>query len=970
MKILAISLFFVLSITQLSLAFDFNAKWIWKEQADRTPYNQTIVARKSVELGAFDNGIIRITADSYYRLFINDRWVGDGPCRSYAAHFRYDEIDVSGFLKEGTNEIKIISNFFGIGVLTRQVTEAGLLAQLDVKNGDQIVKTIGTDATWDIAETNAWRVNTPKISLNMGPFENYDARLKGESSYSKAQEVYSVDNAPWKDLQARDVALMTKDPFAFKAFRDAKVVKAEGNHFCLPAARLTHPDVIEANSNISMFCGMATVLTLEKDETVNIITEGYRASRGRGFTVSVDGKTIKSGLYPLEAGKHFILAFSDAGNDHHGKEKILRIVSPDEKDYTLTNPIDEKYENPWCFIPFKELSYLKDDFEYFTGNERDPEIKAGNDAYRAEIKTLLQAISDQKSFKKKLGKKAINMPSTEMFVEDTYWKFKDRDVVTAARELVENPGGLMYDNSEYTTIYPSDKGDVELCYDFGEQNIGYYNFELIAEAGTEIDVAGIEYIFPDGKLAHTGYYRNSMHYITKDGLNKFTSLKRRGGRYIFITLSNFKRPVKIRHFNLIASTYPVNYIGDFRCSDRLLDEIWDISARTLKLCMEDTYTDCPAYEQTFWVGDSRNEALFGFPVFGATDIAKRGVTLAAQGMDISPVAACQGPNNWDVHLPAWSFLWGISVWDYYWYSGDKAFVKQVFPDVIKNIKGAESLLNEDGLFSGPFWNMFDWSGADQNHDVVLHNTMFMVGAIDAGLKCAEAIDDNSQTEWLTTLRKQLVDKLNSLWDDKKQSYPDAIWEDGSISPSICTHTSFLSILYDIIEEENYAAALENTLSPRNEMVKIGSPFAFLYLYETLEKVGKEQEIINFIYKDYEPMVYDGETTVRERLGAGNSHRSRSHAWSSSPNLFLNKIITGIKQTAPASKAFIIIPTIMNGIIWADGTVATPYGPLSVHWKIEGNKLNVQIKTPKEVKVTFKKNKTHKGLITLVKTVQQ
>ena len=969
MKKFTFTLIFVLSISQLCFAQDFEAKWIWKQQEDRTPYNQTIVARKSLDLEAFESGMVRITADSYYRLFINGQWVGDGPCRAYAAHFRYDELDVTRFLKEGTNEIKILSNFFGIGVLTRQVTEAGLLAQLDVKKGDKLIKTVGTDASWDVAEVKEWVVNTPKISLNMGPFENYDARKIKTYSYEKAQEIYSVDNAPWKDLQPRDVALMTKDPFAFKAFRNARIVKAEGNHFCLPAARLTHP-TIEANSNISMFCGMATILDIEKDQTVTIITEGYRASRGKGFTVSVDGKTVKSGLYPLKAGKHFILAFSDAGNDHHGKEKILRIVNPDEKEYTLTNPLDVNYENPWSFIPFEELDYVKNDFEYFIGNERDPEIKASNDAYRTEVKRLLGSVYNQKTFKKKLGKQAVNMPSEEMFVVDTYWKFKDREVVASARELVENPGGMMYDNAEYTTVYPSDKGDVELCYDLGENNIGYYNFDLVAQAGVEIEVAGIEHIFPDEKLAHTGYYRNSMHYTTREGLNKYTSLKRRGGRYVFITLSNFTEPVKIRHFNLIESTYPVNYIGKFRCSDQLLDKVWDISARTMKLCMEDTYTDCPTYEQTFWVGDSRNEGLFGFPLFGATDIATRGIVLAAQGMDISPIAACQGPNNWDVHLPAWSFLWGISVWDYYWYSGDTEFVKKVFPDVIKNIKGAESLLNEDGLFSGPFWNMFDWSGADQKHDVVIHNTMFMVGAIDAALKVSEVIDDSSQDEWLKSLRKQLVDKINSLWDDEKKSYPDAIWEDGTISPSICTQTSFLSILYDIVEEKNYSAALENTLNPREEMVKIGSPFAFLYLYETLDKIGAEQEIIDFIYRDYLPMVYDGETTVRERLGAGNSHRSRSHAWSSSPNLFLNKIITGIKQTEAASKAFDISPGIMNGITWADGTVATPYGPLSVHWKIEGENLKVNIKAPKEIEITFRENETHKDLKPIVNKVQR
>jgi hypothetical protein len=43
--------------------------------------------------------------------------------------------------------------------------------------------------------------------------------------------------------------------------------------------------------------------------------------------------------------------------------------------------------------------------------------------------------------------------------------------------------------------------------------------------------------------------------------------------------------------------------------------------------MEDTFVDCPAYEQVFWVGDSRNEALVNYYVFGALDIVKRCLRL-------------------------------------------------------------------------------------------------------------------------------------------------------------------------------------------------------------------------------------------------------------------------------------------------------------------------------------------------------
>lgn len=39
--------------------------------------------------------------------------------------------------------------------------------------------------------------------------------------------------------------------------------------------------------------------------------------------------------------------------------------------------------------------------------------------------------------------------------------------------------------------------------------------------------------------------------------------------------------------------------------------------------MQDTFTDCPLYEQTHWAGDARNEALIAFGVFGAHDLARR-----------------------------------------------------------------------------------------------------------------------------------------------------------------------------------------------------------------------------------------------------------------------------------------------------------------------------------------------------------
>ena len=637
------------------MKMNWSAKWIWKKQRSYTAYNQTILARKTFALSEIEAAKIHITADSTYRVYINGDWVNDGPGRSWPEHFKYDEIDVASFLRKGENEIRVIATCFGAGVLTRCTVQAGLLVQLDVTQSNGNVKTIASDKSWQVAGLKAWQSDTAKISLNMEGYEIYDARRETVPKFVNAAELYNIEAAPWQGLNPRGVALMSRKPFDFKVFRAAKTVRAEGVQFTLPATRLVHPGLIEANARTSMHCGMATILTLQKKTTVSIETEGFNATLGTGFDVSVDGKTNTSGRYALAKGEHLILALTDGLTDHHGKEKILRIVKPDARAFTLNNPLKKSHENPWCFIPFNEFKYARDDMGYFTNPLGDPEVKSAVENWTKLSAELRKKCVHQEAFLAELGARAKVLPTQRMFPQDPHWMFHHRQVVSAAEELVENPAALMSDNAEVTVVEPSAKGEVEFCYDFGEQNCGYYQLDLSADEGVCVDIAGVENVFDNCRPQNTGYYRNSVRYITKKGTNRFVSLKRRSGRYLFITLRNQKSAVEIRHIGLVESTYPVNYIGRFNCSDPRLDKVWEIAARTLKLCMEDTFTDCPLYEQTHWVGDARNEALFAYSAFGATDIVRNGLTLAAQSLEHYPMVGSQVPTNWKSILPAWGF---------------------------------------------------------------------------------------------------------------------------------------------------------------------------------------------------------------------------------------------------------------------------------------------------------------------------
>lgn len=932
-----------------------NAKWIWKNQQDYNQYNQTIVAKKSFSISKPVAATIKITADSFYRLYINGIWVNDGPCRSWPNHYQYDVMDVSHYLVNGRNEIFVIARYYGVGDFHKIPQQAGLLAQLDIELANGKRQSIITDGSWEVAELQAMIRNTPKVSIQMEPAEFYDARLEDNLNYSKAKVLFEAEGGPWKNLNPGDVALLTKQPVNFKKYGGANIVKCEAINFCLPAARLVNPGVIEANHNASCACGMASIIEVQSNCVLNLQVENFK--------VAVDGKPIPKGAVELAPGRHLLLAFV-RNVTGHDKEKSLRFYNP--SGFKLINPLKPDFENPFVFIRFKEFAFATNDLIFHIFTRDNKEIADKIDKYNGLTDKWLKELKNQDDFLNSCKDRCELMPPEKMFVHDWMWQFYNRQVVSSAGSLVENPAALIYNNPECTIVKPTTKGDIELMYDLGEQDIGYYRLELIAPAGVVLDICGVEYITPDGRIQNTWANRNTLRYITREGVNRFTSFKRRSGRYIFLTFRNLTAPVKILNFQLIESTYPVHYIGSFNCSDARLDNIWTISTRTLKLCMEDTFTDCPLYEQTHWVGDARNESLFAYSVFDSQDIAKRCINLTAQSLERLPFAGCQTPSCWDVLIPAWSFLWGISVYDYYNYTNDKEFLKKAYPYVIQNLKGAEKYINKDDLFSGPFWNFFDWTAIDSNQKTVTHNSMLMIGAIDSAIKIGDAINNTTHTQWLKEMRQRLVNGVNKLYDNTRGAYVDSVRDDGSLSPSISQHTSFLALLYDIAPTDYRENLIRNITIPPEKMVKVGSPFAMLYLYETYEKLGMQERIVDEIYKNYLPMLEAGATTVWESFPTGTTGsggfptRSHCHAWSSAPSYYLNRIVLGVVPVEPSATKVKLSPYLC-GLKWAKGTVATARGTISVGWKlVDNNTVEINYTAPETIAVEFAKNPSLEG----------
>lgn len=77
--------------------------------------NRHILFRKKFNLGKLpENATVYISADDYYKLYINGCFVAQGPAPSYHFDYNYNVIDVTKFLREGDNTLAVHTLYQGL----------------------------------------------------------------------------------------------------------------------------------------------------------------------------------------------------------------------------------------------------------------------------------------------------------------------------------------------------------------------------------------------------------------------------------------------------------------------------------------------------------------------------------------------------------------------------------------------------------------------------------------------------------------------------------------------------------------------------------------------------------------------------------------------------------------------------------------------------------------------------------------
>lgn len=906
-----------------------SAKWIYLKDCGEG--NRYVKFRKEFN---YNSGAAKlsVSADSRYALYINGEFAGAGPVRAYPDYYKYDEYDITGYLVKGKNVIAVLVNSFGASTFQYLQRPGGLIASIDFSD-----KTIVTNTSWFCGIAEEYVSFTPRISCQQHFEEQVDMTLYDgwkEINYRGGKMEKAVTASACakthKNLAPSGIPLLTRD---MKYCRRVVEVCAleEKKPFVVSVNFEKYMPEFEFNSTpLALKVCFAVEFESGKEDKAEIAYANY------GMTVN--GKTAENNCFELKKTNYAVLKFEGI---YHVWEFTFALKTKSElklKNVYMIGPFAKTENSPWSgfsnAVEGKPLS-VKD------WTELEAKLANGvKDIDKAYVKNINEAVLKNNIFALNYGETAQALPLSG-------------SPPLRGFPSIEN----LVSCGDYAEI-KTDGRDIRILLDFGTECVSRHVIECIAEKGTIIDFHNFEFIQPDGRRNYAEGMNNTMRYVCAEGYQKYISITRRGFRYSYVTIRNCSEiKLKIGAENAV---YPQTSRGSFECDNYLLNRIVEIGKNTLKCCSEDTYTDCPTYEQTLWVGDARNEALCDIVANGDSRLWYRCLELTGQSLDYAPLTMSQVPSGWWNILPAWTFLWMRSVCEYSYYTNDKAGVNKLAVFLEKNINGLIGFINKDNLFEINAWNMFDWADMDCPADgVITHLNCFAVQALSESAELFKYLNKTAFAEKCLKTARKISEAVNKyMWNEEKRAYTDCIrYVNGAREQSkvFSQQTHTVAFTSGAASGERKARCKEIVLNPPEGFVTSGSPFFEFFMLEILMKENNENDFINRIGKSWGFMADTGCDTFWEMWSwvqpGGRLTRSHCHGWSAAPVYYLTEYVLGVKPVERGYKKVQIKPHAC-GLNWCRGVVPTPYGDIRVSWKKTDDGLKIDYDAPEEVEVTL------------------
>ena len=246
-------------------------------------------------------------------------------------------------------------------------------------------------------------------------------------------------------------------------------------------------------------------------------------------------------------------------------------------------------------------------------------------------------------------------------------------------------------------------------WDLGYEEVGYLTLRIRAEEAGGLQVCYGEHIADGCVRQRIGHRDFSLDFVFDAGEHSFEQLFIRvAARYLQI---NASKGVEVLSVGLLPVHYPVSQRAHLPLTwpD---SRIYDTCARTLHLCMNMHYEDCPWREQALYVLDSRNQMLGGYHAFHSTEFQRANLVFMSKGVRFDGLLELTYPAINTPAIPFFSLMYPVTVYEYVKHTYDESILGEVMPTIHLLMKEFLSRVDENNLiaeFESPYWNFYEWA---------------------------------------------------------------------------------------------------------------------------------------------------------------------------------------------------------------------------------------------------------------------
>lgn len=427
------------------------------------------------------------------------------------------------------------------------------------------------------------------------------------------------------------------------------------------------------------------------------------------------------------------------------------------------------------------------------------------------------------------------------------------------------------------------------------------------------------------------------------------------GRYLELAVQVGEEPLLLEALRLRETRYPLEMESDFSASDSRLKAITPLLVRGMQMCSNETFFDCPYYEELQYAGDTRLECLVTYCMTRDARLPRKALRMFDASRLASGLTQSRYPSRVMQIIAPFGLWWVMMVRDYAYWRDDLPFVRSIMPGVRATLDAFERFTHADGLLYGPEgWNTFDWVPAwDADAGVPPDGHSGASGPLNwqlvytllQGADLEQRLGESLLAQYCRGRAVKLAQAATrAFWDEPRGMFADDLAHQHFSEHAQCMALLSEFLLPGLLDPRIAERAAEGLLSAPD--LSRATIYFSHYLFETYRHLGRVDRLLERLGLWDQLLALDFKTPVE----MPEPSRSDCHAWGSHPLFHFFATVLGIRPAGLGFHRVVITPQ-LGPLEHAEGVLVHPggepggSGEISAAFHRQGQRLHCRVILP-------------------------